>query len=70
MLTKLFTIRVNVTKNVIDLVYYVLGSNSDKTTIWTKMLYIADGGIMELHDIHKSNKNFKILHLFQESEKF
>ena len=67
--TKLFAINDSAAKDVIDLIYYVLDDGQkEKSEVWGDMLYIADGGVLELNDIYKSNKNFRIPHLLQESE--
>ena len=65
---KLFAITDTATKNVIDLVYYVLDDGRDKNEIWNQMLSIADGGVYELDMLYKDNKNFRIPHMVKESE--
>lgn len=66
---KLFAINEPSTKDVIDLIYYVLDDGTrEKSAIWADMLHIADGGIIELHNIYKANKNFRITYLLQEAE--
>lgn len=66
--TKLFAIGDTVSKNVIDLVYYVLDDGRDKNEIWNQMLSMADGGVYELYRTYKDNKNFRIPHMVREAE--
>ena len=66
---KLFAITDSTAKDVIDLIYYVLDDGQkEKSEIWSDMLYLADGGVLELNDIYKSNKNFRIPYILHESE--
>ena len=65
---KLFAIGDPVTKNVIDLVYYVLDDGRDKNEIWGQMLSMADGGVYELYRTYKDNKNFRMPHMMKEAE--
>lgn len=65
---KLFAITDSASKDVIDLIYYVLDDDKrERTEIWADMLHIADGGVFALNDIYKSHKNFRIPHLLKES---
>ena len=64
---KLFAITDPVSRDVIDLIYRLLDDERDKNAIWQEMLSIADGGVLALNDIYKSNKNFTIPHLLEEA---
>ena len=64
---KLFAITDTVSRDVIDLVYRLLDNGRDKNAIWQEMLSVADGGVIALNDIYKSNKNFTIPHLLEEA---
>lgn len=63
---KLFAIADATNKDVIDLIYRLLDDGRDKNEIWQQMLSIADGGVLELNNIYKSNKNFRFPHLLEE----
>lgn len=65
---KLFAISDASNKEVIDLVYRLLDDGRDKNEIWQQMLSIADGGVLTLNDIYKSNKNFRFPHLLDEAK--
>ena len=67
--TKLLVIGDDSVKRVIDLVFCVLDDGRDPKEIWQDMLYIADGGVLALNNIYKSNNNFRIPHLLQEIQK-
>ena len=64
---KLFAISDKTSQDVIDLVYRLLDDGKAKNEIWQQMLSIADGGVKELNNIYKSNKNFRIPHLVREA---
>ena len=65
---KLFAISDPISKDVIDLIYRLLDDGRSKNEIWQEMLSIADGGILALNDIYKSNKNFRIPYILKESK--
>lgn len=64
---KIFAITDVSSKEVINLAYRLLDDGRDKNEIWQQMLSIADGGVLALNDIYKSNKNFRIPHLLEEA---
>lgn len=66
---KLFVIQNEMVKDIIDVVFAVLNDGRDHREIWNEMLHIADGGIIELNQIYKSNKNFRIPHLVEDAKK-
>ena len=65
---KLFAITDTSNKEVIDLIYRLLDDGRNKNEIWQQMLSIADGGVLALNSIYKSNKNFRFPHLLNEAK--
>ena len=64
---KIFAISDESSKEIIDLAYRLLDDGRDKNEIWQQMLSIADGGVLALNDIYKSNKNLRIPHLLEDA---
>jgi len=65
---KINTILDDVTKKVIDVVFFVLDDGRDENEIWEEMLQIADGGVYALKEIYDKNKDFNIPNLILESQ--
>ena len=65
---KLFAINDRMSRDVIDLVFRVLDDGAENSKTWQKMLSFADGGVLALNEIYRSNKNFRIPHLLEEAK--